>query len=284
TDDIDVLPYISPNKLDEISNKPNIQIIKYPDRGYSFLAFNLERPIFKDVRVREAIAKAINRNNLIHALLNGNGQQIAGPILPYFSVYDSSLVKHLYDPHLAATLLQAAGWQDMNKNEILENNGKALEFSMKTNADNKLRSDALVMIQNDLQKIGIQANIDLVEAGKLVEDVLQRRDFDTVFLSWKTGYTINPAQIWHSDAIKNGYNLGAYTQPVVDSLLTAARSEMNPLKIKQIWRRFQNIVARDYPYAFLYMQENPAIVCKRIRNIKMDVRGYLPNIENWTLE
>lgn len=284
TGDIDVLPYLSPNKLDEINGHPQYQIIRYPDRGYTFLAFNLERAIFKDVRVRKAIAKAINRNDLIQALLNGNGRQIAGPILPYFSVYDASLAKNLYEPNLAATLLQEAGWQDANKDNFLENNGTALEFSMKTNADNKLRSDALVMIQNDLQKVGIRANIELVEAGKLVEDVLQRRDFDTVLLAWKTGYTVNPAQIWHSDAIKNGYNLGAYRQPVVDSLLTAARSETNPQNIKQIWQHFQRVVAGDYPYVFLYMQENPAIVHKRIRNIKMDVRGYLPNIEQWVLE
>lgn len=281
--EIDLLPYVSANKLGELSQQPQLRVLTYPDRGYSFLAFNLQRPIFQEVAVRQAITQAINRQNLIAVLLNGRGRVVPGPIPPYFWAYDDSLATELYDPAQAATLLQQAGWEDHDGDGVRDRRGQALAFTMKTNADNKMRSDALVMIQADLQKIGVQAQPELLEFGRLVEDVLQKRDFDTVLLSWKTGYSVNPSQVWHSEAIADGYNLTSYHNPRVDSLLVAGRQENDRERSRRIWRAFQRLVAADCPYVFLYMQENPAVVHQRLQQVKMDVRGYLINVEEWTL-
>lgn len=284
TGEIDLLPYLAPNKLRELDNEPDLQFLRYPDRGYSFLAFNLKRPILQDRRVRQAIAKAVQRRNLVEVLLNGQGRLVAGPIPPYFWACDPSLPPEFYDPEESTRLLDAAGWKDIDQDGWRERGGHALEFTMKTNADNRLRSDALVMMQADLEKVGIKAKPELLEFGRLVEDVLQRRDFDAVLLSWKTGYSVNPAQVWHSSAIAQGYNLGAYHNLQVDSLLSAARQESDREKAKPLWFAFQRIVAEDCPYVFLYNQDNPAVIRKRLQNVKMDVRGYLINVEDWFIE
>lgn len=283
TGEIDLVPYLAPNKLAEVRRHSALRVIPYPDRGYSFLAFNLKRPVFAERRVRQAITQAIHRQNLIEVLLNGQGRLLAGPIPPYFWAYDESLPVAVFDPLAAAAALDQAGWIDQNGDGVRERNGQKLEFTMKTNADNKLRSDALVMIQADLEKIGVKARPELVEFGKLVEEVLQRRDFDTVLLSWKTGYAVDPSQVWHSDAIENGYNLISYRSPAVDSLLVAARAERDRAKAKPLWCAFQRQVAADCPYVFLYNQENPAVARQRLHNVKMDMRGYLINIEEWTV-
>lgn len=283
TGKIDLAPYLAPNKLAEIHGHSALRVITYPDRGYSFLAFNLTRPVFAERRVRQAISQAINRQNLIEVLLNGQGRLLAGPIPPYFWAYDESLPVAVCNPEAAAEELALAGWKDQDGDGVRERNGQRLEFTMKTNADNKLRSDALVMIQADLAKVGVQAKPELLEFGKLVDDVLQRRDFDTVLLSWKTGYTVDPSQVWHSDAIKNGYNLISYRNPAVDSLLVAAREARDRAQAKPLWCAFQRQVAEDCPYVFLYNQENPAVARQRLQNVKMDMRGYLSNIEEWTI-
>jgi len=284
TGEIDLLPYIPPNQITEIASETKLRLMKYPDRGYSFLAFNLQRPIFADRRMRQAITKAINRQNLIEVLLNGNGRLIPGPIPPYFWAYDETLPTDIFNAEEAEDLLDLAGWIDRDGNGVREKANSPLAFTMKTNADNKLRSDALVMMQADLQKVGVQARPELLEFGKLVEEVLQRRDFDTVLLSWKTGYAVDPSQVWHSEAIKNGYNLGSYRNPQVDSLLVAARQESDRAKAKPLWNAFQRHVAEDCPYVFLYNQENPAVVRQRLQNVKMDMRGYLINVEDWRIE
>ena len=284
TGDIDLLPYVAPNRITEIDHQSEVRLLKYPDRGYSFLAFNLNRPVFQEQRVRQAIARAIQRQNLVDVLLNGNGRLIPGPIPPYFWAYDESLPVDIFNPDEAEDLLDLAGWIDKNSDGVRERQGKRLEFTMKTNADNKLRSDALVMMQADLEKVGVKARPELLEFGKLVEDVLQRRDFDTVLLSWKTGYAVDPSQVWHSDAIQNGYNLISYRNPRVDSLLVVARQEPDRAKAKPLWRAFQRLVAEDCPYVFLYNQENPAVVRQRLQNVKMDMRGYLINVEEWFVE
>jgi len=284
TGDIDLLPYVAPNRITEIDHQSEVRLLKYPDRGYSFLAFNLNRPVFQDRRVRQGVAKAIQRQNLVDVLLNGNGRLIPGPIPPYFWAYDESLPADIFNPDEAEDLLDLAGWIDKNADGVREREGKPLEFTMKTNADNKLRGDALVMMQADLEKVGVKARPELLEFGKLVEDVLQRRDFDTVLLSWKTGYAVDPSQVWHSDAIQNGYNLISYRNPRVDSLLVVARQESDRAKAKPLWRAFQRLVAEDCPYVFLYNQENPAVVRQRLQNVKMDMRGYLINVEEWFVE
>lgn len=284
TGEVDMLPYLSPEKLVDIASETALRVIKYPDRGYSFLAFNLQRSIFSDRRVRQALTKAIQRQNLVDVLLSGNGRLIPGPIPPYFWAYDETLPTDVFNAAEAKTLLEQAGWLDHDGNGVREKAANPLAFTMKTNADNKLRSDALVMIQADLQKVGVAAQPELLEFGKLVEEVLQHRNFDTVLLSWKTGYTVDPSQVWHSDAIKNGYNLGSYRNPRVDSLLVAARQEHDRAKAKPLWCAFQKLVAEDCPYVFLYNQENPAVVRQRLQNVKMDMRGYLINVENWQIE
>ncbi len=284
TGEIDLLPYVAPNKLGEIERQPELRLMRYPDRGYSFLALNLKRPVFEDRSVRQAITKAVQRQNLVDVLLNGQGRLIPGPIPPYFWASDESLPVDVFNPEEAKNLLELAGWTDRDGDGVRETNGRALEFTMKTNADNKLRSDALVMMQADLEKAGIQAKPELLEFGKLVEDVLQRRDFDTVLLSWKTGYAADPSQVWHSEAIQNGYNLISYSNPRVDSLLVAAREESDRAKAKPPWYEFQRLVAADCPYVFLYNQDNPAAVRQRLQNVKMDMRGYLVNVEAWVVE
>ncbi|MEK7728156.1 MAG: peptide-binding protein [candidate division KSB1 bacterium] len=284
TGEIDLLPYVAPNKLPEIADRPDLQLLRYPDRGYSFLAFNLKRPVFEDRRVRQAITQAIQRQNLVDVLLNGQGRLIAGPIPPYFWACDESLRVDTFNPSAAKALLEAAGWVDLNQDGWREKEGRELTFTMKTNADNKLRSDALVMMQADLEKVGVKAKPEMLEFGKLVEEVLQRRDFDAVLLSWKTGYAVDPSPVWHSRAIANGYNLGAYRNAQVDSLLGAARLENVRTKAKPLWSAFQRQVVADCPYVFLYNQDNPAVARRHLRNVKMDVRGYLNNVETWFLE
>lgn len=282
--EINLLPYVAPNKLREIEHNADLYMLRYPDRGYSFLAFNLKRPVFRDRRVRAAVTHAINRQNLVEVLLNGQGRLVPGPIPPYFWAYDASLPLEVFNPQQANELLDLAGWNMRTKEGWREREGAVLEFTMKTNADNKLRSDALTMMQADLASVGINAKPELLEFGKLVEDVLQRRDFDALLLSWKTGYAVDPSPVWHSRAIENGYNLGAYRNAQVDSLLTAARLETDRARAKPLWRAFQQQVVADCPYVFLYNQDNVAVAKKQLQNVKMDVRGYLINVEDWLIE
>ena len=283
TGEIDILPYVAASKISQLSSDPNLNLITYPDRGYHFLAFNLKRPLLQEPAVRAAAARAVNRREIIETLLAGHGQAISGPIMPYFAVYDSSAPTKQFDLQAAQSLLARAGWRDSDGDGFVEKNGATLSFSMKTNADNQLRSDVLAMLQQQFKKAGIRTTIELVEWGKLVEDVMQNRDFDTVLLSWKTGFTVDPSQVWHSDAIENGFNLGSFRNAEVDSLLDAARAEMDENKAKALWQRFQRRVQASHPYIFLYMQDNMAMINRRVENIEMDVRGYLCDIERWQI-
>ncbi len=283
-EEIDFTPYVAPNRLTALEAVPNLYTQTHLDRGYSFLAFNMRRAPFQDVKVRQAITGAVDKERILSVLYRRKAQQVSGPIMPYFSAFNNSSSAEEFSPGSATELLSLSGWKDADSDGWLEKDDKPLKFTMKTNADNQLRSDMLAMIQADLKKIGVDAQPEPLEMGRLVQDVLQTHDFDAVLLSWKTGFTINPTQIWHSDAIENGYNLSGYSNDLVDSLLVAGRKEIDDSRRNEIWRAFQKEVSEDAPYVFLFAQENTGVVNARVKNLQMDVRGYLINVESWRIE
>lgn len=284
TGEVDVVPSVPHREAAALAQQPELRVQRYPERGYWFLGLNLERPVFKNRQVRQALSRAIDRQQLIAALLYGNGREVAGPIMPYFPVYDDSLNGSGFDSAAARQLLSTAGWRDQNHDGVREKQGKSLAFTIKTNSNSRLRSEAAVIIQEELRQVGVQAAPQLMEWGALVDEVLKRKDFDAVLLSWKTGYKIDPSMLWHSDAIANGYNLCSYRNAEVDSLLTAARSETDPQRSRRLWQRFQRRIVEDAPYVFLFSQDYAAAVRSTLQNVKIDVRGYLVNIEQWRYE
>ncbi|MDZ7359123.1 MAG: peptide-binding protein [candidate division KSB1 bacterium] len=260
-----------------------IRTIRYPGRNYAFIGWNNARPLFTR-RVRQALTMAINKNEIINTLLEGYGQPAIGPLLPFNWAYDKDLRDLPFDPAAAQNLLRQEGWQDTNGDGILDKQGKKLEFSLKTNADNQLRRDIAVMVQAQLKKIGVQANVEAVEWNLLLQQVFEQRDFDALISAWDADFAVNPSPLWHTAAIANGYNIVSYRNARIDSLLDRARAIADRRVAAPLWHEFQKIIVEDSPYTFLFAQERLAAMHRRVQNVKMDVRSWLVNIGEWQIE
>jgi peptide/nickel transport system substrate-binding protein len=125
--------------------------------------------------------------------------------------------------------------------------------------------------------------VELLDWNLLLEQVFTRRNFDAVISAWDADFTVNPAVLWHSGAIANGYNFVSYRNGRVDELLEKGRRLVDRRLAKPLWHEFQKIIVEDSPYTFLFVPERLAAVNQRVQGVKMDVRSHLANIHAWRI-
>ncbi len=215
-------------------------------QGYGFLAFNLKNDLFKDKAVRKAIAKAINRKEMIRKSLDGLAVIPKGPL---FSVdnFNGMFEPVTYDPASAYKDLVKLGWSDSDNDYILDKNGK--KFSFTVLVPNARIEKELLYIQNDLKQIGIECVIKLVEYSTW-RQLQDERKFDAI--SNGKGRTskargVDPYGEWHSNNIPTGLrNYYGYSDKRVDKLIVNARKELDRNKRKKLLDQVNDIVAEEY--------------------------------------
>lgn len=277
---LDVVPAMTPLGFKQMQSQNAVRALRYPGRGFTFVGWNNKKALFSK-GVRQALTLAINKQEIIQTLFEGFAQEANGPLLPFVWAYDEELTSFPYDPEAARRLLKQEGWLDSDGDGILDKSGEKLSFSIKTNAGNQMRRDTAVMIQAQLQQIGIKAEVETVEWNLFIEQVFSQKDFDAVILGWDADFTVNPTALWHSTAVENGYNFVSYTNPKVDLLLEQGRTISHRDLAKPVWREFQRIIVEDAPYTFLFVPDKLVGFNERIRGVKTDVRGFLADIEQW---
>ncbi len=261
--------------------RDNFRKYLYLANAYTYLGYNLLDPKFKDKRVRQAISYAIDKEEIIKVVLLGLGVPATGPYKPGLWYYNPNVKKYPYDPAKALSLLKEAGWQ-MNGDGVLEKDGKPFEFTVITNEGNPLRERTAVIIQERLKKIGIRMNIRVIEWSAFINEFIDKKDFEATILGWTTGFDPDQYEIWHSS--KTGpkqLNFISYKNPVVDDLLEQGRRTFDQEKRKAYYFRFQEILAEDQPYTFLYVSDALPIVSSRFYGIEPSPLGISYNLDKW---
>ncbi|MBF0563897.1 MAG: peptide-binding protein [Nitrospirae bacterium] len=262
--------------------KANFNKYRYPLFNYTYLAFNLKHPYFKDKRVRQAIAYAINKDEIISVVLFGLGSQATGPYVPKTWPYNPNVNKYVYNPAKAKALLAESGWKDTGGDGILRKDGKLFEFTILTNMGNSLRMKTATIIQWHLRQIGIKVNVRTLEWSTFINEFVDKRRFETVLLGWSIGMDADQYDIWHSSKMKEKeFNFVSYGNPEVDRLLEEGRRTFDIEKRKKAYYRLQEILADDLPYVFLYVPDSLPIVHKRFENIIPSPIGIGYNLPKW---
>ncbi|MBD3263756.1 MAG: peptide-binding protein [Candidatus Omnitrophica bacterium] len=262
--------------------KDNFQKFRYPAFSYTYLGFNLKHPWFKDKKVRQAIAYAIDKKEIIKGVLFGLGSPATGPYVPHTWPYNPDVKKYPYKPDKAKALLRDCGWQDEDGDGILEKDGNDFEFTILTNMGNSLRTKTASIIQWRLSQIGIRVDIRVVEWSTFINEFIDEKRFEVVLLGWNIGLDPDQYDIWHSSKTdEKELNFISYSNPEVDELLERGRRIFDIEKRKKIYYRMQEILAEEQPYIFLYVPDNLPIIHKRFKGIEPAPIGIGYNIEEW---
>ncbi len=277
---------LSPLQFDRQTDTPAFRRLynkySYLSFGYTYLGYNLNRPIFQDKRVRQALSYAINKQELIDGVLLGYGSVATGPYKPDTWVYNSDVPKYSYDPDKARQLLADAGWQDTNNNGILDKNGKELTFTIVTNQGNDLRSKTGEIIQYRFKEVGVEVKLRIIEWATFLKEFINPGNFDATILGWSGGPEPDQYNIWHSS--KTGprqLNFIGFKNDEVDTLLEEGRRVFDLQQRKAYYDRFQEILAEEQPYTFLYVGKALPAVSKRFRGVKTAPAGIRYNFNQW---
>jgi peptide/nickel transport system substrate-binding protein len=245
-----------------LEREPNLEVVRHPGTTLAYLAFNLRDPILKDVRVRQALAHAIDRAPMLHYLFGGSGRLADSILPPQHWAYDGDVAHYPYDPDRANALLDAAGYPRGK-------DGVRFHLNMKTSTEEATRLIAAVM-QQQLRDVGIALDIRSFEFGTFYSDV-QKGAFQLYSLRW-LGYSNQDPDmfenVFHSASFPpKRANRGYYSNPEMDRLIEQGRKTVDQGKRKEIYDNIQRILARDLPYINFWYFDNVMVHSSRVQNI-----------------
>lgn len=254
---------------------------KYLASAYTYLGLNLKSPFFKDKKVRQALAYAVDRRGIVKGALLGMGEPSFGPYKPGTWVYNEALAPWPYDPARARQLLAEAGWKP-GRDGVLEKDGSPFEFTILVNQGNDERIKVAVILQQMFRAVGIRTSIRTVEWAAFLKEFVNTKKFDALILGWTILDDPDIFDVWHSSAIsKNGLNFVSFRNEEVDSLLERGRASADKAERKRLYDRFQEILHEEQPYLFLYVPYSLPLVQARFHGIQPAPAGITYNFDRW---
>ncbi len=249
-----------------LQREPNLEVLRAPGSMLQYLALNCRDPTLRDVRVRRALAYAIDRRPLLQYLRRGFARA-ASSVLPLESwAYDPEVPHYDYSPERARRLLDEAGYPVRN--------GVRFHLTMKTSTEEDTRLLAAVL-QQQLRDVGIALDIRTFEFATFFSDVTQGL-FQLYSLRWVGGNEDPDIFEYAFDSDKfppHGANRSFYSNPRLDALVDRGRSELDENVRKQIYAEIQTILAEDLPYINLWYQDNVLVHTKRVHNLTLTPSG-----------
>jgi peptide/nickel transport system substrate-binding protein len=276
--------------------------------GYRFVGFNLNQaknsegkpllnPIksrwFNNLAFRQAVAYAINRQQINNTIYRGLGEikhSALGVQSPYYLSPEAGLKVYKYNPEKSKKILLDSGFQYNDANELLDENGNRVEFTILVKSEEKIRIDTAVKIQGDLSHIGIKANLQILNFNSVLKKLLSSRDWECYVGAFGVpGADIEPnllSLFWLSNGSFHQFNLGSKPgepkiknwqvsdwEKEIDRLFTAAYQTIDENKRREIYGEFQQIVAEQLPIFFLVNPLAIQAVRNHIDNFKSSAIG-----------
>ncbi len=213
---------------------------------------------FRSAGFRRAISEAINRDDLSRVVFHGHAQPAAGPFSPANKFwFNSKLKPQTYSSDAALKELQVEGFR-MENGTLKDKDGNAVVFSIITNSGNKIRERMAVLIQDDLQKIGIHVNVVTLDFPSLIERMTQTFDYEAILLGL-TNVDLDPngeMNVWLSSSENHQWNPQQKApetpwEAEIDRLMRAQASSSDVKKRKEAFDRVQEIVVEQEPFIFL---------------------------------
>jgi peptide/nickel transport system substrate-binding protein len=277
---VDFYPKFPPSAWEELASLEGLSVVRVPSRVYYYLGWQNTHPLFADKRVRRALTMAIDRDLIVSTLLHGCGRVIDGPILPFLWAHDPDVPSIPFDPEGAERLLAEAGWIDRDGDGWLDKDGRTFEFTMKTNENNELRKDIVVIVQEMLARVGIKLHPETLEFTVFIEQT-NRKEFEADCHGWRQGVKVDLTSIWHSRAIEDKYNQVSYSNPEVDRYIDEASLELDQARAKWQWSQVQRLIAEDAPYTFLFNLDDLYAIDERFRDVRFETYAWTYNLHEW---
>ena len=283
--DLHMLPFMaSGNDLKRLKARGDLVL---SPKGYEgigplvWMAYNLDRKPLSDVRVRKAIAHAIDKNFITKALTLGFAQPADGPIVASSPFAVDDLNRYPLDLKKAAELLDAAGYK-------AGPNGERFKLTIDSIPADDLQKAVAEYTRAQLKKLGIEVEVRVSADFPSWAKRMATRDYDLgldAVFNWGDPI-IGVHRTYLSSNVKPivWTNTHAYRNPEVDKLLEAAGGLLDPVKRKAYYATFEKIVTDDLPVNFLYVVPYHTAASKRVVNVPMSIWGVMSPMDDVSLK
>ncbi len=237
----------------------------YP--GYSYIGWNMTKPMFSDKMVRRALTMLLDRDTILKTIYHGLGTVVSGHFFINGPECDKAIKPWPFDPAQAKQLLDAAGWVDRDSDGVRDKDGQSFKFEILLPSGSPEAEQLATVYQEELKRAGIALTIRPLEWATFLESI-DKRNFDACMLSWGLVPDPDPYQVWHSSQADKGSNRVAFMNPEADRLIEEARREFDLDKRVALYHKFHAILHEEQPYTFLFDSMALAAIDKRYRNVR----------------
>jgi len=279
--------YLSAEDMAQLAANQNVNVYRSHRTMSTILYLNNKSPFFKDKLVRQALARAIDRDQVISFAVQGEAVPAVGPILPGTWAFDQTVPIQKHDPAQAGALLDQAGWVT-GADGLRAKDGQAFVFSLMTN-DDPTRIKTAEEIARQLRKVGIKAEVSASGYSGLLQNFLIPRRFDAIIFGWDNGFDPDGYSSWHSaQATTEGFNFASYSNKTVDELLEKGRQTQDENQRRQLYSEFQKTFADEVPSIFLYYPGYTYALDKTVRGVRIDLidepSARFAHIDEWYIK
>jgi peptide/nickel transport system substrate-binding protein len=266
--EVDIIQAVPADLVETLSQNPEIQIKTAPGTQPKWLELNVTAPPFDDVRVRQALNYAVDKDLIIEAVYGGRAVALPGPLSPLNNFVNESLTPYPYDPDQALALLAEAGWSDSDDDGILDKEGQPFTFTIDTLEEWRALAEAVAGLYRE---IGIDASVRFWEYS-VVQPQLLACERQAYLDDWGDS-AFDPVghfeAKWHSFVEGQPYgrgNFSCYSNERVDELILAGETEADEATRQAIYDEAQQIVYDEAPAVFLILPEEIEAASARVQN------------------
>ncbi len=264
--------------------------ITYPTAQMIYLAISYD-PKNKDPlpqTVREALLVGLDREVLLNEAAGGDGQRLAGPLLPTHWAANEMITEPDFNVEMAKTLLQRSGLRDTNNDGWLEQDGERLELSIRLNGQNQLHQNLGWLISSYYRDLGLFVRAEGAPRDSVIDDLFTH-DFRLAIFHWPILPDPDQQIYWHSreDTPGLGLNFTSYDNPDLDVSLFEANSipDCDPQTRAEIYGEIQETLSRDRPVDFLMAPNQHLLVGPRLQGVQPGpFRPFTWNVNDWQLQ
>lgn len=245
----------------------SFELINSPELSTNVIIVNSCKKALSTVKTRQALAHLFNTDGYIQTVQKLTSKRVIGPLHPSKAAYNHQLTPYDYNVQKAKQLLAEDGWSDSNNDGILDKQiaGKKvkLELEYKYNTGNEGRKNAGLLFKEWAAPAGVSIKLTNEEWLVYIQSMMEH-NFDLAFFSWTDEHApTDPAPVYHTAAINNGYNFGCFGNAQSDSLINAIGVVVDEDIRKKLWWNLQEIMHREVACIFLSTNESRLFVSKK---------------------
>ncbi|HIF5505275.1 TPA: ABC transporter substrate-binding protein [Pasteurella multocida] len=260
-------PYPNPADIAKLKADSNITLLTKPGLNVGYLNFNVQKAPFDNVKVRQALNYAVNKDAIIESVYQGAGQVAKNPIPPTMWSYNDEVKDYAYDPEKAKALLKEAGFENGFETDLW-----AMPVSRPYNPNARRMAE---LVQADWEKVGVKAKIVSYEWGEYLKR-MRAGDHQTGMMGW-TGDNGDPDNFLNTllscAAVESGSNYANFCHKEFNDLVTKAAQVTDPAERTALYQQAQLVFKEQAPWITIAHSTTYFPVRKEVKGYVIDPFG-----------